>query len=306
VLPTAVCGHLLRRNDVPRRLPLRVGVGGLDDGVGLTNIHNTQLTTRERTESMATKAFEEKSCAGNPYVRFDVGRVVPVAMPRGGSSRYKKLAAVGCCALFFCSTSYGNNNGSFWGVTLGEDIASTSSLCISTCTSDALNIETTSVRIGRHFFGARWAKAFLNKKGVVMGVSLRGTFRRGMLRKESLAKLFELKNEVSRHVGFDVGEYYFSTQRPESDGVAESDGGRALWTDMDTVYAYATMTNADIEVSLRCSVNSEVYYNPSTADSPVKFTVRVTKISLWEAERCSFYEACERDKGSNKHFGDSE
>ncbi|MGN0845857.1 MAG: hypothetical protein ACI4RA_00555 [Kiritimatiellia bacterium] len=157
-----------------------------------------------------------------------------------------------------------------------------------------------TVKLDRPFFGSTKARISRDPNGVPMDIRLNGAFRRGMPRAESLAKLSALRDEVSGRVGFDVGEYRFSTQ-DFSDGVAESAGGGALWLDMDTVYACAVATNAGIEVAVRCSVNSESRSNSGGAscgggDSPVEFTVVVTKISAREAERRRLHAAREREE----------
>lgn len=124
-------------------------------------------------------------------------------------------------------------------------------------------------------------------------------FRRGLQRKESLAKINELREETARRVGFDLCSYAFST-RDAGEGVPAEDGGEDVWLWMDTAHARSVTTNDDIEVEVSCAVNptsadrralrhrtiasASEDRTPAENDSPTFFSVKVTKLSARDAE----------------------
>lgn len=206
------------------------------------------------------------------------------------------------CALLSASVAYGGDVGcgGCFGVRLGEPVVCTPSLVgsvspknlrqpFSVVDADAFGcvcVNVTHVKIDRPFFGLGEAVVLSDKNGLAYGLSMRGSFRRGMARTESLAKILGFKNEVSKRVGFEIGGYLFSVQGPQN-GVTESAGGRTLWMDMDNVCAYVVATNEDMEVSLQCSVNSGNMRNSGivfAGDSPVEFFAKIVKIPIRDAE----------------------
>ena len=119
-------------------------------------------------------------------------------------------------------------------------------------------------------------------------------FRRGLPRKESLAKINELREETARRVGFDLGAYTFSTSETDA-GVPAENGGEDVWLWMDTAHARCVTTNDDIEVEVKCAVNPtrarrspQILSSlgnpaPTENDSPTFFSVKVTKLSARDA-----------------------
>lgn len=134
--------------------------------------------------------------------------------------------------------------------------------------------------------------------------TISNAFRRGLQRKESLAKINELREETARRVGFDLGAYTFSTSEL-GEGVPAAKGGEDVWLWMDTAFARCVTTNDDIEVELTCAVNptkatrrshrlrgntsissaiQSEDRTPIENDSPTFFSVTVTKLSARDAE----------------------
>lgn len=142
------------------------------------------------------------------------------------------------------------------------------------------------------FFGVLFADVSCDYDGRMMSISIDDSFRRGLDRNVSLAKINALRDEVSRRVGFDLVEYRFATSSSGT-GVTKSDGGESVWLDMDTAFAVSVTTNGDFEVSVSCSVNpppnrsfssGTVVVTDEDADSKVAFAVKVVKRSVMDAE----------------------
>lgn len=158
------------------------------------------------------------------------------------------------------------------------------------------------------FFGVLFADVSCDYDGRVMSISIDDSFRRGLDRNESLAKINALRDEVSRRVGFDLVEYRFATSSSGT-GVTKSDGGESVWLDMDTAFAVSVTTNGDFEVSVSCSVNppsnrsfssKTVVVKDEDADSKVAFAVKVVKRSVMDAELKHRQEEAAREERRRK------
>ena len=158
------------------------------------------------------------------------------------------------------------------------------------------------------FFGVLFADVSCDYDGRVMSISIGDSFRRGLDRNESLAKINALRDEVSRRVGFDLVEYRFATSSSGT-GVTKSDGGESVWLDMDTAFAVSVTTNGDFEVSVSCSVNppsnksfssKTVVVKDEDADSKVAFAVKVVKRSVMDAELKHRQEEAAREERRRK------
>ena len=226
-------------------------------------------------------------------------KIVPMKS-KGGILCYRNFGVLMYCLTIFCPLVHGGEGSVCFGVKLGERVVHAptrfdSVLSKSFLLSDNIlgpksslrvNCKTTHIKIDRPFFGLNEATASCDENGLVFGLTVNSSFRRGMTRTESFAKLLELRAEVIKRIGFEIGEYSFSTQGFQN-GLAGSAGGRTLWMDMDRVYAYVRSTNSDIEVSLQCSINSRGAYNAEAkfgGDSPVEFNVQIVKTSIRDAE----------------------
>lgn len=180
-----------------------------------------------------------------------------------------------------------------FGIPFGEEL---------TTASDKTNLSANKiVSLREPIFGVQRANVSCDISNRVFKMYIRGNFRRGLPRVASLEKIKALRERVAASVGFDIGEYRFATAQGDA-GVLTSNGGEAVWLDMDTVYAECKATNRDVMVTLKCSVNP-VQRSVSTSrrrlkeiekesvgdeqiylDSKIPFVVTVSKISLEEAE----------------------
>lgn len=111
-----------------------------------------------------------------------------------------------------------------------------------------------TVSLREPIFGLSTADVSCDFSNRVYEISLHGAFRRGLAREVSLDKLKSLRAKISSCVGFDIGEYKFSTSSCGV-GVPFSKGGDRVWLDMDSVYAECLVTNRDVFVKLKCAVN---------------------------------------------------
>lgn len=167
----------------------------------------------------------------------------------------------------------------------------------------------TSVPLSTPFFGITSASVSRDDGCKAFEVSVRGAFRRGLTRKESLEKIEKVRNETSRRIGFDIGEYMFSAH-DNGNGILASAGGTDLWMDIDTVYANCTATNGNVVVEVHCSVNppksNRVRDNNTNGnhldidsicgtDSRIAFSVKATDISLADAYATRLQEEAKRE-----------
>ena len=145
---------------------------------------------------------------------------------KGGILCYRNFGVLMYCLTIFCPLVHGGEGSVCFGVKLGERVVHAptrfdSVLSKSFLLSDNIlgpksslrvNCKTTHIKIDRPFFGLNEATASCDENGLVFGLTVNGSFRRGMTRTESFAKLLELREEVIKRIGFEIGEYSFSTQ----------------------------------------------------------------------------------------------
>ena len=126
--------------------------------------------------------------------------------------------------------------------------------------------------------------------GVGYSFSINGTYRRGLTRRESLAKIHEFRAEVERRCGFPLNDYLFYVQGAVADGqrgsgqtapsVPSVGEGPELWLDMDSVQASSITTQGVLRVELSCSIDNNLAKGD---DAPTKVRVTVSLPSVWDA-----------------------
>lgn len=266
---------------------------------------------KERIWTMSSESAKTNKEGGILHDCVYARKIVSIKS-KNGTLRYRNLVMLMLYGLMILGAlAHGGKTSSCFGVNLGERVVHAPTRFDSVRSKDFLqldnvldldsflrvNCKTARIMIDRPFFGLSEATASCDENGLVIGLTVKGSFRRGMTRTESFAKVLELKEEVTKRIGFEVGEYSFSAQGYQN-GLEGSAAGRRLWMDMDSVYAYVCSTNKDIEVSLRCSVNSGVAKKPELrlgGDSPVEFNVQIVKVSLREAEERRIQDVHERE-----------
>ena len=131
--------------------------------------------------------------------------------------------------------------------------------------------------------------------GVGYSFSINGTYRRGLTRRESLAKIHEFRAEVERRCGFPLNDYLFYVQGNAVQGSAAEvqrgfgqiassvpsvGEGPELWLDMDSVRASSITTQGGLRVELSCSIDNNLAKGD---DAPTKVRVTVSLPSVWDA-----------------------
>lgn len=154
---------------------------------------------------------------------------------------------------------------------------------------------TISVPLPKPFLGCSSVRVATNMAGVGYSFSINGTYRRGLTRRESLAKIHEFRAEVERRCGFPLNDYLFYVQGNAVQGSAAEvqrgfgqiassvpsvGEGPELWLDMDSVRASSITTQGVLRVELSCSIDN----NPAKGDdAPTKVRVAVSLPYVWDA-----------------------
>lgn len=265
---------------------------------------------KERNWTMSSERAKTNKKDGILHDWIYARKIVSMKSKRG-ALRYRNLMVMYCLTILG-ALAHGGEDSACLGVNLGKRIVHAPTRFGPVRSKDFLqsdnvlgpesfmkvNCKPVRIMIDRPFFGLSEATASCDENGLVIGFTVKGSFRRGMPRAESFAKILELKEEVTKRIGFEVGEYSFSAQGYQN-GLEGSAAGRTLWMDMDSVYAYVCSTNEDIEVSLRCSVNSGVAKKPELrlgGDSPVEFNVQIVKASIRDSEVRRMQDVREREE----------
>ena len=149
---------------------------------------------------------------------------------------------------------------------------------------------TISVPLPKPFLGCSSVRVATNMAGVGYSFSINGTYRRGLTRRESLAKIHEFRAEVERRCGFPLNDYLFYVQGAVADGqrgsgqtapsVPSVGEGPELWLDMDSVRASSITTQGVLRVELSCSIDNNLAMGD---DAPTKVRVTVSLPSVWDA-----------------------
>ena len=149
---------------------------------------------------------------------------------------------------------------------------------------------TISVPLPKPFLGCSSVRVATNRAGVGYSFSINGTYRRGLTRRESLAKIHEFRAEVERRCGFPLNDYLFYVQGAVADGqrgsgqtapsVPSVGEGPELWLDMDSVRASSITTQGVLRVELSCSIDNNLAKGD---DAPTKVRVTVSLPSVWDA-----------------------
>ena len=149
---------------------------------------------------------------------------------------------------------------------------------------------TISVPLPKPFLGCSSVRVATNMAGIGYSFSINGTYRRGLTRRESLAKIHEFRAEVERRCGFPLNDYLFYVQGavadvqrgfgPIASSVPSVGEGPELWLDMDSVRASSITTQGVLRVELSCSIDN----NPAKGDdAPTKVRVAVSLPYVWDA-----------------------
>ena len=152
----------------------------------------------------------------------------------------------------------------------------------------------TEVDLSRPLMGVSRTDVEIDQDGVGYEFTIRGRFRRGLAREESLRKIEALRKDVEHECGFNLNGYSFSASRVasvgkvvgmeklSSDTVVGEGRGPELWEDLDRVVADSVTTRDGMRVSIHCGVNmfpsSEA--GASGMDSPVNVTVRFLLVNV--------------------------
>ena len=152
----------------------------------------------------------------------------------------------------------------------------------------------TEVDLSRPLMGVSRTDVEIDQDGVGYEFTIRGRFRRGLAREESLRKIEALRKDVEHECGFNLNGYSFSasrvasfgkvvgTEKLSSDTVVGEGRGPELWEDLDRVVADSVTTRDGMRVSIHCGVNmfpsSEA--GASGMDSPVNVTVRFLLVNV--------------------------
>ena len=152
----------------------------------------------------------------------------------------------------------------------------------------------TEVDLSRPLMGVSRTDVEIDQDGVGYEFTIRGRFRRGLAREESLRKIEALRKDVEHECGFKLNDYSFSasrvasfgkvvgTEKLSSDTVVGEGRGPELWEDLDRVVADSVTTRDGMRVSIHCGVNmspsSEA--GASGMDSPVNVTVRFLLVNV--------------------------
>jgi len=154
---------------------------------------------------------------------------------------------------------------------------------------------TISVPLPKPFLGCSSVRVATNMAGVGYSFSINGTYRRGLTRRESLAKIHEFRAEVERRCGFPLNDYLFYVQGNAVQGSAAEvqrgfgqiassvpsvGEGPELWLDMDSVRASSITTQGGLRVELSCSIDNNLAKGD---DAPTKVRVMVSLPSVWDA-----------------------
>ena len=152
----------------------------------------------------------------------------------------------------------------------------------------------TEVDLSRPLMGVSRTDVEIDQDGVGYEFTIRGRFRRGLAREESLRKIEALRKDVEHECGFKLNDYSFSASRVAflgrggrqrtlpSDTVGGEGRGPELWTDLDSVVADSVTTCDGMCVSICCGVNtsSSSEAGASGMDSPVNVTVRFLLVNV--------------------------
>ena len=126
----------------------------------------------------------------------------------------------------------------------------------------------TGVDLSRPLMGVSRTDVEIDQDGVGYEFTIRGRFRRGLAREESLRKIEALRKDVEHECGFKLNDYSFSASRVAflgrggrqrtlpSDTVGGEGRGPELWTDLDSVVADSVTTCDGMCVSICCGVNT--------------------------------------------------
>ena len=150
------------------------------------------------------------------------------------------------------------------------------------------------VDLSRPLMGVSRTDVEIDQDGVGYEFAIRGRFRRGLAREESLRKIEALRKDVEHECGFKLNDYSFSASRVAflgrggrqrtlpSDTVGGEGRGPELWTDLDSVVADSVTTCDGMCVSICCGVNtsSSSEAGASGMDSPVNVTVRFLLVNV--------------------------
>jgi len=154
---------------------------------------------------------------------------------------------------------------------------------------------TISVPLPKPFLGCSSVRVATNMAGVGYSFSINGTYRRGLTRRESLAKIHEFRAEVERRCGFPLNDYLFYVQGNAVQGSAAEvqrgfgqiassvpsvGEGPELWLDMDSVRASSITTQGGLRVELSCSIDNNLAKGD---DAPTKVRVTVSLPYVWDA-----------------------
>ena len=154
---------------------------------------------------------------------------------------------------------------------------------------------TISVPLPKPFLGCSSVRVATNMAGVGYSFSINGTYRRGLTRRESLAKIHEFRAEVERRCGFPLNDYLFYVQGNAVQGSAAEvqrgfgqiassvpsvGEGPELWLDMDSVRASSITTQGVLRVELSCSIDNNLAKGD---DAPTKVRVAVSLPYVWDA-----------------------
>ncbi len=152
----------------------------------------------------------------------------------------------------------------------------------------------TEVDLSRPLMGVSRTDVEIDQDGVGYEFTIRGRFRRGFAREESLRKIEALRKDVEHECGFKLNDYSFSASRVAflgrggrqrtlpSDTVGGEGRGPELWRDLDSVVADSVTTCDGMCVSICCGVNtsSSSEAGASGMDSPVNVTVRFLLVNV--------------------------
>jgi len=152
------------------------------------------------------------------------------------------------------------------------------------------NPVTISVPLPKPFLGCSSVRVATNMAGIGYSFSINGAYRRGLTRRESLAKIHEFRAEVERRCGFPLNDYLFYVQGnvadvqrgfgPIASSVPSVGEGPELWLDMDSVWASSITTQGLMRVELSCSIDNS---SAKGDDAPTKVRVAVSLPSVWDA-----------------------
>ena len=147
----------------------------------------------------------------------------------------------------------------------------------------------TGVDLSRPLMGVSRTDVEIDQDGVGYEFTIRGRFRRGLAREESLRKIEALRKDVERECGIKLNEYSFasgvafggrggSPRTLPSDTVGGEGRGPELWADLDSVVADSVTTRDGMCVSICCGVNTSSSRR-SLKDSPIRGGVNTSSSS---------------------------